>query len=150
MPTEVVGIDHLRHKVLVRMDRSGLYGHLQQCAGTTDRPLDAPLEHQPAEVSKAVEVSKPQPDPELVGRVHLFLSGGHFMAKGGSGACTLCGATRTACLERLRTGVPVTVNGVKRGPDPCCPGCHDGNTHPAPMESRGTCAEWGAEHGAKA
>lgn len=80
------------------------------------------------------------PDIELAGRVNMMLNGGHFMSKGGSGACTMCGANRDACMRLLQ---------VKASHKPCCTACRDGNTHPAPMESRGTCAEWGAEHGAK-
>lgn len=152
VPAQVVRV--LGHTVVVRMDRSKLYGHLAECTGTTESPMDAPLDTRPAEVSKAMAVpeqpEQPEQQTELVGRIHLMLSGGHFMARGGSGACTMCGVNRDVCLETLRTGVAVTVDGVKRGPDPCCPVCRDGNTHPAPMESRGTCAEWGAEHGAKA
>ena len=32
---------------------------------------------------------------------------------------------------------------------PCCSVCGGGNTHTAPGEAEGTCAQWGAEHGAK-
>lgn len=135
VPTEVLGIDHLRHKVLVRMDRSGLYGHLQSCAGTTDRPLDAPLEHHPAELVEAVK-----PDPELAGRIHMMLAGGHFMSKGGSGACTMCGVNRDVCLANLqRPGEQAA----------CCPACGGGNTHPAPQENAQTCAQWAETHGAR-
>ena len=134
VPTEVVHIDRARNLVLCRLDRSDLYGHLQACVA--EKP--ARLEHRPAEVAKALEATPAAQDPELVGRVHLFLSGGHFMAKGGSGACTMCGVARDGCLT-----------GAKLRKTACCGACGDGNTHPAPMESRGTCAEWGAEHGAK-
>lgn len=145
LPTQVVKV--FGHTVLVRLDRREAYGHMAKCPAMTEPGSPAPDQ----EASRTVAVpDKPKPDPELAGRIHMMLAGGHFMARGGSGACTMCGVNRDACLETLRTGVAVTVNGVKRGPDPCCPACRDGNTHPAPMESRGTCAEWGAEHGAKA
>lgn len=139
VPTEVLGVDRIRHQVMVVMDRSGLYGHLQACTGRDGTPA-APLEHRPAEVTKAMEAHRPHPDPELVGRIHQLLDGGHFIAKGGSGACTMCGVNRDACMKSLR---------MESRRKPCCGACGDGNTHPAPMESRGTCAEWGAEHGAK-
>ena len=140
VPVQVVRV--LGHQVLARIDRSKLYGHLAECTGTTERPMDAPLDTHPAEVSKAMAVPEKLPDLELAGRINMMLTGGHFMAKGGSGACTMCGVNRDACLSSLQPG--------RKTPKACCGACGDGNTHPAPMESRGTCAEWGAEHGAKA
>lgn len=130
IPTHVVKV--FGHTVLVRMDRSQAHGHMATCPG---------IAHPPQEASKTMAVPEKLPDAELAGRIDLMLSGGHFMAKGGSGACTMCGITRDKCLSNL---------GGHPGPAAaCCGACGDGNTHPAPMESRGTCAEWGAEHGAK-
>ena len=135
VPTRVVRV--FGHEVLVVMDRSGVYGHMAACPGFAEPGSPAPVQ----EVSKAVETpGKPNPNPELAGRIHQMLAGGHFMSKGGSGACTMCGAGRDACLRLLN---------VKATHRPCCAACGNGNTHPAPMESRGTCAEWGAEHGAQ-
>lgn len=137
IPTQVVKI--LGHTVLVRMDRSAAYGHMARCPGLAEPASPAPEQ----EASKAVAVPDKLPDIELAGRINMMLNGGHFMSKGGSGACTMCGVTRDACMERLK---PATAAAPGK---PCCRVCADGNTHPAPMESRGTCAEWGAEHGAK-
>jgi len=141
VPVQVISVNPRTHHVLCRIDRSGLYGHLAKCAGTTDRPLDAPLDTHPAEVSKAMAVPDKLPDIELAGRINMMLNGGHFMSKGGSGACTMCGVNRDVCLSALQPG--------RKTPKACCGACADGNTHPAPAENRGTCAEWGAEHGAK-
>lgn len=138
IPSQVVKI--LGHTVLVRMDRREAYGHMARCPGMAEPGSPAPEQ----EVSKAVAVpEKKLPDVELAGRINMMLTGGHFVATGGSGACTMCGVTRDACLERLKPAVAAMPG------KPCCALCADGNTHPAPFESRGTCAEWGAEHGAK-
>jgi hypothetical protein len=137
VPTEVVGVDKLRNMVLAKMDRTHLYGHLQECAKTHPLPDDAEATHS-TELAQVHEHQDPHLRARLVGRVEQFLRGGFFMAKGGSRACTMCGVHGEACVKRL----PITGKA-------CCPACGDGNTHPAPGEAEGTCAAWAAEHGAQ-
>lgn len=74
------------------------------------------------------------PDADLAGRIHLMLDNQAYVATGGSRACTMCGTVGDDCIP---TGTP------------CCPACRDGNTHPAPQENVGTCAEWAVENGAR-
>lgn len=141
VPTKVLSV--LGHGVYVRMDRRELHGHTSRCPGFAEPAT--PVE----EASTTVAVPDPS-QADLAGRIHLMLTGGAFMAKGGSGACTMCGTTRDGCLERLKPVRLTLEDGSEAGAAPgkaCCGLCADGNTHPAPMESRGTCAEWGAEHG---
>lgn len=130
IPAQVLRI--LGHTVFVRLDRSEAYGHMADCPGMTPEPLEAPAQ----EASRHVAVPE-VPQADLVGRIHLMLANGAFMARGGSGACTMCGVARDGCLS-----------GLKLRTTACCGACMQGNTHPAPGESRGSCAEWGAEHGA--
>lgn len=120
-PAEIVKVDTERNVVLCRLDRSGMYGHLASCPGTPAAPEPAALPV--PEVSKA----------DLDGRVHLLLDQGAYVATGGSRACTMCGTNGDPCLKGLR---------VRR--KPCCAACGEGNTHPAPGEGKGMCAEWAA------
>lgn len=129
LPTQVVKI--LGHTVLVRVDRSTAYGHMARCPGMAEPATP------PKEASTTVAVPE-VPQADLVGRIHLMLAKGAFMARGGSRACTMCGVAGDGCLS-----------GLKLRKTACCGACMQGNTHPAPGESRGSCAEWGAEHGAK-
>ena len=76
------------------------------------------------------------PQAELAGRIEQMLNGRHYMATGGSRACTMCGVNGKECLDR-----------AKRSRKGCCTACEDGNTHPAPGESF-PCAVWAEEHGA--
>lgn len=144
VPARVVRI--LGHRVVVHLDRSAIYGHRTVCTGPDD--IDPA-----AEVSKAVAIpDKPQPDPALAGRITMMLTGGHFMAKGGSGACTMCGVTRDGCLQQLQPLTLPLENGKPAGTvpgKPCCAVCGDGNTHPAPQEAAQTCAQWAVTHGAR-
>lgn len=146
VPTEVVGVDVLRNQVLCRMDRSGLYGHLQRCAAAHPIPDDAATSHSTELAQAAGDESQRVPSGVLVGRVEQFLRGGFFMAKGGSRACTMCGITGTMCMTML-TGVGKSDGRTVRAT--CCPACGEGNTHPAPGEAQGSCAAWAVEHGAE-
>lgn len=145
VPTRVLRV--LGHQVWVRMDRSEVYGHMATCPGFAEPGSPEPLQ----EVSKAVAVPD-VPKADLAGRINQFLDGEHYIARGGSRACTMCGTTGAACFEALKPIKVTTEDGKEGGRvagKACCGACRDGNTHPAPGESRGTCAEWGAEHGAK-
>ena len=127
MPTEILGIDEASQHVIVRMDRTELYGHLAQCV-------------RPQEVSERAQAMERHPangptKREMAGRIDQLLDGGHYVAKGGSRACTMCGTKGDACLTQLR-----------KQERACCPACGDGNTHPAPGESQ-HCREWAALHG---
>ena len=150
VPTEILGVDESTNHVVVRMDRTELYGHLQQCvaeqpAATT--PLEDAMRRHPA--GKALErpwrhndmhqpIGENGPSKaELAGRMEVMLSSGAYVAKGGSRACTMCGIKGDECLRR-----------TKRSLKACCPPCQDGNTHPAPGESV-DCQVWGAQHGAQ-
>lgn len=75
------------------------------------------------------------PDRELRGRIDRFLDTEAFIAQGGSRACTMCGVNGKDCLVAMR-------GEEKAGP--CCTACSNGNTHPAPGENDGLCAEWAA------
>ena len=75
---------------------------------------------------------------ELAGRIDRFLDTEAFIAEGGSRACLLCGTNGKDCLVNMR--------GEERT-GPCCNGCANGNTHPAPGENEGLCAEWSASLG---
>ena len=128
----------LGHAVWVRMDRSEAHGHMAVCPGMAEPGSPAPEQ----EVSKAMSVPEkmPPPDPELVGRINQMLTMEAFVVKGASRACTMCGVRGDVCLSNLRR---------KGEQAACCPACGNGNTHPAPLEAMSTCAEWGAEHGAR-
>lgn len=131
VPARVVRI--LGHQVLVRVDRTQLYGHLAECPGLPDGAAPE------REEGKTMALPDERPtEQDLAGRVHLFLTTGSFMSKGGSGACTMCGVGRDGCLS-----------GVKLRRTACCGACGDGNTHPAPQENAQTCAQWAETHGAK-
>lgn len=105
VPTEVLGTDG--HQVIVRMDRTELYGHLEECAG------QAAEQHaeQQAEAGKALTrppVAQPHDVPPFIAR--------------GKRTCVMCGATNEACMASLANSLP------------CCPSCGEGDTHPAPGE----------------
>lgn len=135
VPARVIRV--LGHQVLVLMDRSEVYGHQSRCAGFAEPATPS------KEASKTVAVPNDDklPEAELAGRIHLMLAGGHFMATGGSGACTMCGTNRDACLQAIQT-----VTGPRH---PCCPACANGNTHPAPGENAQTCAQWAEANGCR-
>lgn len=77
VPTEVLGIDG--HQVVVRMDRSELYGHLQACAAGK---LEQPAAEQPRELEQ----------PKLKAPA--------YVAKG-KRTCTMCGTPGPDCLQQL-------------------------------------------------
>lgn len=110
------------------------------------------LERPPAEVEAPAATV---PKAELVGRIERVLNdmtkdgGRHFVSTAGSRACTMCGMPGADCMALI--GKPLTggtgknlghVNG-------CCGACANGNTHTAPGEAAGTCAQWAADHGCK-
>lgn len=51
-----------------------------------------------------------------------------------SRACTMCGTPGKSCMD-----------GLKRTRQACCGICGDGNTHPEPGESVGSCQEFAVE-----
>lgn len=122
VPAEVVSVDTATNRVLVRMDRTELYGHLEKCAAKAGEAAGKQLVQR---MAAAV------PPGVLTGRVHQFLDMRAYVASGGSRACTMCGMTGETCLAALSSANL-----------PCCTGCRDGNTHPAPGEAQGMCAEW--------
>jgi len=130
VPTDVVHVDEVTGLVYTRMDRSGLYGHLTTCAG--------PAPTVPTRSTEVAKIVPSVPLGELAGRIHLMLDNRAYVATGGSRACTMCGTTGTDCMTALANSTP------------CCGACGEGNTHPAPGESKGTCAEWSAAREAQA
>ena len=128
VPTELLGVDEENHTVLARMDRAKLYGHMETC--TAAKPADF-MDHKPSELVQHVPATVSKAD--LYGRIYQMLEGGHYVAQGGSRACTMCGVTGALCLSTIRAGQSA-----------CCPACGEGNTHRAPGESKGLCAEWSA------
>ena len=138
VPSEVLGVDQATDQVIVRLDRTELYGHLSACAGreveTTER--GAAMERHPA--------GGEAPDPTPIDQM-LDPKGLRFVAKGGSRACTMCGINGKACFAMLK-GLGLANGKVVHAA--CCGPCAEGNTHPAPQEDA-TCQQWGAEHGAE-
>lgn len=152
VPTEVLGVDEDADQVVVRMDRSGLYGHLRECAakGITSHRMtrEEAMARHPAGRAMTKAVERPWRDDvadytpskhELAGRIGRFLTLGAFVSKGGSRACTMCGLSGESCLALVGQNTR----------QPCCGACGDGNTHPAPGENEGSCAQWAEKHGAK-
>lgn len=121
VPAEVVSVDTATNMVVVRMDRTELNGHRETC-----KPAVAAVEVRRANPVLTV------PKAELAGRIGLMLDNRAYVAVGGSRACTMCGVTGTDCMTALANSIP------------CCGACGEGNTHPAPGESKGLCAEWNA------
>lgn len=105
VPSKVLCVDETNDRVLVALDRTGLYGHLTECAQS------APVPDPPAEVAVRPTPPPPAPLPRMA-----------FVARGAR-PCLMCGASSTQCLESLRNTVP------------CCGACGEGNTHPAKHES---------------
>ena len=129
VPSRVVSVDTNTNQVLVRMDRTELYGHLRACAGEAGEAAGNKLvQRMAAAVPPAV----------LTGRVHRFLDLRAYVPTAGSRACTMCGMAGETCLAALSSANL-----------PCCTACRDGNTHPAPGEAQGSCAEWSAARGAQ-
>lgn len=138
VPTELVGVDESTNKVLVRMDRTNLYGHMRACAAEHHQPPPAP--------DTTVMARRVPPGPvvptgptkaELSGRIDQMLRMRAFVQEGASRACTMCGANGQDCLVQLEKRAAA-----------CCAACHNGDTHPVPKGDL-SCAEWGAEHGVK-
>jgi hypothetical protein len=134
VPAEVLKVDILNNQVLVRLDRTEAFGHFTTCAIRKNRPRPEGKSMVPVEGVSARQLVVPA--TELAGRIHQMLDMRAFVATGGSRACTLCGVNGQDCMVQL-----------DRKRVPCCSGCANGNTHPAPKQDA-TCAEWGAEHGA--
>ena len=132
VPAEVIGTDG--HQVIARMDRSDLYGHITEC--TTGRKALPTTPVRPAEAPKVSQRLRRPVSPGARQRVTQFLEAEGFVSYGGSRACTMCGTRGDTCLDELRK------EGTRPG---CCPSCHNGNTHPSPGESVGSCAVWAAE-----
>jgi hypothetical protein len=90
------------------------------------------------------------PQADLAARINTVLNvatldgGRHFVATGGSRACTMCGRPGEDCLSQLTSQARANPG---NGGTPCCAACENGNTHPAPGEAFGTCAEWAADRG---
>lgn len=130
VPTEVLGTDG--HQVVVRMDRSELYGHLQECTAESCDQRPDPEGETDARASHPAGKALERP-ARGVGPVALP----PFVATG-----------RRPCLM-CRTDAPACMVGLQGKGTPCCGACGEGNTHPAPGEST-DCRVWAAEHGAKA
>lgn len=112
------------YTALVAIDMGPVQQHMQTCEGVT----------KPAALAV--------PKSELSGRVSRFLDTRAFVASGGSRACTMCGTTGKACMDKLEVQ-PRSPRGA------CCAACGAGNTHTAPGEAVGSCAQWAAQQGAK-
>lgn len=135
VPAEVLKVDVLNNQVLVRLDRTEAFGHFTICALRKNKPRPDGKAMLPVDGVSARQLVVPA--VELAGRIHQMLAGDHYIATGGSRACNLCGVNGQECLDRL------WAKNV-----PCCAGCGNGNSHPAPQEGD-TCTEWGASHGCK-
>lgn len=115
------------------MDSTPMVDHMRTCGGSVHKAI-APV----PEPAKPVVKQRPRlrPNPQATYQIGLFLETEGFISYGGSRACTMCGTRGDACLDELRK------EGTRPG---CCPACHNGNTHTAPGESVGSCAQWAAE-----
>lgn len=104
-------------------DQAPLRDHYAACTGV-----------HAGEPAKALEVRPATSVPmvDLAGRIGQFLDGRHYVATGGSRACTMCGMAGATCLA-------IVGQNTREG---CCRACMDGNTHPAPGEAQGTCRQW--------
>lgn len=117
VPVEVLGIDG--HMVRVRIDRSKVYGHVQDCKGPDPEPAKA----EPGKVVDTPRDTLPKVAP---------LTAATYVAKGRR-ACLMCGVPGPECMD-----------GLGRERKACCPACGDGNTHPAPQDTV-PCASWAAD-----
>lgn len=119
LPATITESDHDAGRVVLQLSKDQAEGmaHLDRCRRA--KALPAPT----------------VPRAELVGRVHRMLDMRAFIATGGSRACTLCGVNGQDCQV-----------GLEKNAAACCAGCHNGNTHPAPGEAKGTCAQWAEDH----
>lgn len=104
-------------------DVQPLRAHYAACTGVYPDEPAATLERRPVTSVAAAD---------LAGRIGQFLAGRHYVATGGSRACTMCGMAGATCLALVGQNTR----------EACCRVCADGNTHPAPGEARGTCAQW--------
>lgn len=162
VPSEVVGVDEQANTVVVRMDRSGLYGHVAECAAKAGdqagEALNTMLGGNVSQPAKALEAKATSwvsrvADADLRGRITQLLAilerAGHYTS--GNRACTMCGATYAACmvsLDKTERTSKLSPKRVRVPGSPCCPSCGEGNTHPSGGERTG-CAEWAGEHGAQ-
>jgi hypothetical protein len=118
--------------VAMLMGMAPLEAHMRVCAAG---------EHPKAVAAPELSV----PPVELAGRIDRLLNartprgGRYFVATGGSRACSMCGMAGASCLSLVGQNTR----------EACCPACANGNTHPAPGEAQGSCAQWAVENGAK-
>lgn len=136
VPAEVVSVDEKNQRVLLRCDRSELYGHLRECAGAAGEKAGKAL---------MAAVSDADLRGRIAGVLRIVEEAGHLTR--GTRACTMCGATNEACLASLSRGRSMFGRTRKPG-TPCCAACGVGNTHPT-AEERTPCAVWATEHGSK-
>lgn len=115
------------------MDDAPMIDHMRTCKGSPLKALAAAEDPEPPKVTQRPRL---RATPVARARIGQFLEAEGFVSYGGSRACTMCGTRGDACLDSLRK------EGTRPG---CCPACHNGNTHPAPGESLGSCAEFAAE-----
>lgn len=144
VPADVIETNQDTHLVTVVLDRTELYGHLQQCAARVGAPPPSPTKVVVLRGSGA-DVPPQYTKAELAGRVHRFLAMGAFLSRAGSRACTMCGVPGAECLEQLSETPMISGHPVKPA---CCNACRDGNTHPAPKDGE-SCAVWAETHGCK-
>ena len=134
LPATVVHTNSHSAQVLVKVDQSVGEAHLAECRAKT----------KPAAINQAGPSTA-----ELTGRVDRVLAMRAYIAVGGSRACTMCGTNANVCMEQLQAGSDDQARvGAPRAEgmgSPCCNVCGSGNTHPAPGEAKGTCAEWAAD-----
>lgn len=114
------------------LDTAPMVDHMRTCPGSPLKALAA------RETAPPKVVQRPLLRASVADRMRIgqFLEAEGFVSYGGSRACTMCGTNGAECLDQLRK------EGTRPG---CCPACHNGNTHPAPGEAVGSCAEWAAE-----
>lgn len=137
VPTTVLHVDAENSRVLVSMDRTDLYGHMDQCVRTHQ---DTP-EHPQATREQRAEAMAQHPAGKGLERPlpasHSAAPIPPFVAKG-TRPCVMCGVHATVCLANLD---------AQPGTSPCCGACGEGNTHPAKHETT-PCALWPAQSAA--
>lgn len=134
IPVQLVRVSGAGEPTRVQIvDDRPMVDHMRTCKGS---PLKALADTTPVAQPAKVERPPLRPNPYAAFRIGQFLEAEGYVSYGGSRACTMCGTRGDACLDQLRK------EGTRPG---CCPACHNGNTHPAPGEAVGSCAEWAAE-----
>ena len=131
IPVDFQRASLVNHGVVnLRMDMGPLEEHMRACAAGVGATSAKQVErHKPGTTVSPVE---------LAGRIGLMLEQRHFIAKGGSRACTMCGMSGESCMALIGQN-------TRQG---CCKLCMDGNTHRAPQDDQ-DCAHWAVVHAPK-